>query len=71
VAYGEIFEYHADDRGQGQDVPTQAVGCICPPTSERTCQNPLCPRQPPIQDLSERILWIAPQGTAPGFYYVQ
>lgn len=21
-------------------------GCICPPTSERTCQNPLCPRKP-------------------------
>jgi hypothetical protein len=22
-------------------------GCICPPTSEQTCQNPRCPRQPP------------------------
>lgn len=21
-------------------------GCICPPTSERTCQNQLCPRKP-------------------------
>jgi hypothetical protein len=21
-------------------------GCICPPTSEQTCQNPLCPRKP-------------------------
>ena len=20
-------------------------GCICPPTSEKTCQNPLCPRK--------------------------
>lgn len=20
-------------------------GCICPPTSEQTCQNPLCPRK--------------------------
>jgi len=23
------------------------MGCICPPTSERTCRNQLCPRQPP------------------------
>jgi hypothetical protein len=22
-----------------------AQGCICPPTSERTCKNPKCPRQ--------------------------
>lgn len=22
-----------------------ANGCICPPTSERTCKNPKCPRQ--------------------------
>jgi len=21
-------------------------GCICPPTSEQTCQNPTCPRKP-------------------------
>ena len=20
-------------------------GCICPPTSEQTCQNPVCPRK--------------------------
>lgn len=20
-------------------------GCICPPTSEQTCENPLCPRK--------------------------
>lgn len=24
---------------------TGATGCICPPTSERTCTNPTCPRQ--------------------------
>lgn len=24
----------------------QPVGCICPPTSEQTCQNPECPRKP-------------------------
>lgn len=22
-------------------------GCICPPTSEQTCQNPMCPRKGP------------------------
>lgn len=22
-----------------------STGCICPPTSERTCNNPTCPRQ--------------------------
>lgn len=21
------------------------MGCICPPTSEQTCQNPICPRK--------------------------
>lgn len=21
------------------------MGCVCPPTSEQTCMNPLCPRQ--------------------------
>jgi hypothetical protein len=21
-------------------------GCICPPTSEKTCQSPICPRRP-------------------------
>jgi hypothetical protein len=26
--------------------PTQVVrGCICPPTSEQTCQSPTCPRK--------------------------
>ena len=27
-------------------VPTP-MGCICPPTSEQTCQNPSCPRKAP------------------------
>jgi hypothetical protein len=22
------------------------MGCICPPTSEQTCQNGMCPRKP-------------------------
>jgi hypothetical protein len=24
----------------------QSMGCICPPTSEQTCMNPMCPRKP-------------------------
>ena len=31
-----------DYRGHGKPVQQ---GCICPPTSERTCQNQLCPRK--------------------------
>lgn len=23
-------------------------GCVCPPTSEQTCQSPLCPRKNPF-----------------------
>jgi len=23
------------------------MGCICPPTSEQTCDNPICPRRGP------------------------
>ena len=29
-----------------KDSPQQPIGCICPPTSEQTCMNPLCPRKP-------------------------
>ena len=28
------------------------AGCICPPTSEQTCQSPLCPRKPVSQKAS-------------------
>ena len=28
----------------GHNKPVQQ-GCICPPTSEQTCQNQLCPRK--------------------------
>ena len=24
------------------------MGCICPPTSEQTCESPFCPRQNPM-----------------------
>lgn len=27
--------------------PSASRGCVCPPTSEQTCQNPNCPRKPP------------------------
>ena len=25
------------------------MGCICPPTSEQTCEAPLCPRKNPLK----------------------
>lgn len=28
--------------------PPIPKGCICPPTSEQTCQNPQCGRKPPL-----------------------
>jgi hypothetical protein len=30
----------------GRNYPSVPVGCICPPTSEQTCQAPGCPRKP-------------------------
>lgn len=27
-------------------LPSLTIGCVCPPTSEQTCQNPTCPRKP-------------------------
>ncbi len=35
------------------DKPTPQ-GCICPPTSEQTCQNPLCPRKDPMRGTGAR-----------------
>lgn len=32
---------------KGQRVGAPHIGCICPPTSEQTCGNPLCPRKAP------------------------
>lgn len=29
--------------------PSPPMGCICPPTSEKTCENPVCPRQNPFK----------------------
>lgn len=31
------------DQRKGITIP--ARGCICPPTSEQTCQSPMCPRK--------------------------
>ena len=27
-------------------IAPQVQGCICPPTSEKTCESPTCPRKP-------------------------
>jgi hypothetical protein len=30
-----------------------AMGCICPPTSEQTCQGPLCPRRNHLREVRD------------------
>lgn len=40
----------------------KALGCICPPGSEKTCQGPLCPRRP-VQPACDQSKW-AGGGTA-------
>ena len=29
-------------------IASQPKGCVCPPRSEETCQNPFCGRKPPL-----------------------
>ena len=51
-AAGACANYHCTLYGcrkrkhQYMVVTPQHQGCICPPTSEQTCQNPICPRKP-------------------------
>lgn len=33
-------------------LPTPPMGCICPPTSEQTCENPVCPRRNPLRGIT-------------------
>lgn len=35
--------------GGPSSLPQTQMGCICPPTSEKTCENPACPRQNPFK----------------------
>ena len=32
----------------------QPMGCICPPTSEQTCEAPTCPRKNPLKEAQKR-----------------
>lgn len=32
-------------QGIWQPILSPTMGCVCPPTSEQTCQNPMCPRK--------------------------
>ncbi len=34
-----------DLRAEAYTLKQQPRGCICPPTSEKTCKGPMCPRQ--------------------------
>ena len=55
-AAGQCMDYHCAMYGCRKRHPSGIIlypttappqGCICPPTSEQTCQNPFCPRKPP------------------------
>lgn len=50
-AAGDCFDYRCAmygclRRGHHMAIIPPVQGCICPPTSEQTCQNPTCPRKP-------------------------
>lgn len=32
---------------------TCSPGCICPPTAEKTCESPTCPRRNPFKDVQK------------------
>lgn len=38
-------------------------GCICPPTSEKTCENPLCPRKGIKISASGAVTFAVSNGT--------
>lgn len=35
----------APNQPQTYWTPRPEMGCICPPTSEKTCESPMCPRK--------------------------
>lgn len=58
-AAGQCMDYHCVMYGCRKRHPIgiiypQQQGCICPPTSEQTCQNPTCPRKPPQEPPHDR-----------------
>ena len=36
-------------------IPHAPVGCVCPPTSEQTCQRPNCPRRDPFDPVTTEV----------------
>lgn len=40
--HNEMLGGYCPKRGQAKQ---PSMGCICPPTSEQTCQNAICPRR--------------------------
>ena len=42
---GRHLEYRLPPQPQVYQITPSPMGCICPPTSEQTCQNPACPRK--------------------------
>lgn len=42
-----------DQIGRIELPPPPPAGCVCPPTSEQTCQSLTCPRKPPRRPAQE------------------
>lgn len=50
-------------RAIAEAIPDQVIlqrGCVCPPTSERTCQAPLCARRGLRPETREAIIKLTP-----------
>ena len=41
-------------RAREAGVAQRPMGCICPPTSEKTCRAPLCPRRSPFDRAEDK-----------------
>ena len=47
AAFRKMDEAFAEmDKGFSEIPSKPSHGCICPPTSEKTCKGPMCPRRP-------------------------
>jgi hypothetical protein len=44
-AAGEAYHVECTHPGPRQQSMQYQAGCVCPPTSEQTCQASLCPRR--------------------------
>jgi hypothetical protein len=43
------------DAPAGPMFAERPMGCICPPTSEQTCEAPMCPRRNPFKGMLDNL----------------